>query len=158
MKHRHYLWAAVLLPILVLLGLVFCNEFDNRHSKEFVLKVTGYDPRHLLAGHYLIYRVEYGVPTPCHDPKARPRHAMMCLKPLHAMKNISEKSSCSLFISGYCRGQDFIAGIERFYIPATESARLDQLVRGGEVKLVVTITPSGKARPAHLFINGESFY
>jgi uncharacterized membrane-anchored protein len=158
MKQRHYLWISILLPILVLFSLVMSHEYDKRHSQEVVFKISGYDPRDLLAGHYLIYRVEYGAPTPCQDPKVRPQQAIMCLKPLRALKSFSEKSSCSLSIVGYCRGQEFLAGIERFYIPATESQRLDRLVRNGEVKLVVRITPRGKASASHLLINGESFY
>lgn len=153
MSHKFRWIMAVLLPIAILGSLVARNEWLYRHAEEVVLPISGYDPRDILAGHYLTYQVEYGVPTPCQSNSRRSQGTLyMCLKPAKVIRDPRDLENCSLYIRGHCQWNRFVAGIERYYVPEAEAENLDKLIRKGQVKLVVRVSPNGHARAARLVV------
>lgn len=128
---------AVFFPLLVMTGWVFSLYFSEMLGTEIRLKITGYDPRDLLSGHYLRYSVDYGVPA-----------ALLCALENHARSpgafiddslqrcicfkdpNVKEDNKafwvglcedkpigCDLYLEGQCKYGRFLAGIERYYFP-----------------------------------------
>ena len=62
-QRRHLILSTLvlILPLLVLGGIILKNERDIASAKTWRVKITGYDPRDLLYGHYLSFRFDWGV-------------------------------------------------------------------------------------------------
>lgn len=123
---------AALIPALALLGWVGLNETRLRSGEEFVLPITGYDPRDLLSGHYLRFQILYP----------------------------SEEGDCPAY-RGHCEYGRFVsrANINRYYIPEVDAEWLDEMLRKGERKadIVVVISSAGKVYLKDLRFDGKSW-
>lgn len=49
----------VFLPVLILLLWVATIEIQIHQGQEVVVRIKGYDPRDLLAGHYILYQLDW---------------------------------------------------------------------------------------------------
>jgi len=149
--------AVLVFPILALMFLTGYKSYLWNTGQEVILPITGYDPRDLLSGHYLTYRVEYGIENLCGNQnghRKRGRDGYVCLNPKQF--SFYPMDSCTLVIKGSCDGFNrFEAGIERYYIPEDRAKPLDKDVREGKASIVVSVQPSGKAQIKDLLIDGK---
>jgi uncharacterized membrane-anchored protein len=114
--------AAVLLPFLILLAWWLKIAFTLSSGQVVAFGVTGYDPRDLLSGHYLTYRVQYFPEEPCQNVFEQQE---LCLCFGSEADETTWKGSCSAlpssacerYLKGQCINGRFEAGIERYYIP-----------------------------------------
>ncbi len=143
---------ALIIPILVLAVWVGYKQFTFSIGKEITLPIMGYDPRDLLSGHYLTYRIDYGIGGICAG-SFRGQDGYVCLSP----KRFSSwrPENCKLMIKGFCSRSQFIAGIERYYVPEKDAKRLEGLVQSGEASIVLSVSPIGEAQIKDLLINGK---
>lgn len=118
------------------------------------LPVSGIDPRDLLSGHYLIYRVDYGAPVDC---SAKQRDWCLCMDGEQNGKNIltyqalcSTMDSCARKLRGNCLSGRFDAGIEQFFFP--EEHRQALAVVPPDSSIVVALTPSGRPTVKDLLV------
>ncbi len=139
---RLALAAAVALPILVLAGLVWYQEHLLARGTRVILDIKGYDPRDLLSGHYLRYRVDWGV-EPCLYHSDRP--VWICLRPRGKSAFNGPPPGCRLFVRAHCRDGRVVAGVERYYVPESEAAELDERLRSQGMRLEIAVTPDGRA-------------
>src|SRR5688500_12794531 len=105
---------SIIIPILALLAVTVYRHYMLISGKEVVLSITGYDPRSILSGHYLVYRVDYKVDGICHSDQQyeeNKRQGYVCLNP--QFFSYAEPTDCELFIKGVCRYTHFYAGIEQ---------------------------------------------
>ena len=163
MKNK-LLIAALIFPI-VILGLITVNKYAKvNFGTELTIPIKGFDPRDILSGHYLIYRIDYGPNANC-DYEKYTEDAYMCLKKTDG-KYSSEirrympahyKDKYLAVIRGECHKGRFKAGIERFYIPENAAIILDMVVRNGKGKIVLSVTPDGKAMVKDLLIDDKSW-
>jgi uncharacterized membrane-anchored protein len=138
-------------------GTTYTNWYDSSHGTEVKFRVQGYDPRDLLAGHYLTYRVDYGSRITCgqfsNDLDYINTQHCLCLTVDNAgvataATGATEscaaiKESCSLWLKGQCQYNDnFQAQIERFYIP--EGNRADNITTSENAQITVRISKSGR--------------
>lgn len=159
-----------ILWLLIGMGVWTYTEYKSATEGTLVeFEVGGYDPRDLLAGHYVIYRVNYGNEPICgvgadESKFAYSQNRCICLKvdPLDRLAVVSSvepcdrsnKPSCPLWIKGTCDYSGrFEAGIERFYIPEAYSQFL--LTVPAETRVVVNVTSKGRALVKDLKIAGE---
>ncbi|MBF0143154.1 MAG: GDYXXLXY domain-containing protein [Magnetococcales bacterium] len=158
---RYRLILSLLLPILALLGMVVGKESVRSLGAEVRLAIEGFDPRDLLSGHFLLYRVDYGPPV-CHSAPENPGGpvspveipAFVCLDEPRRF-GYDEPEGCRLAIRGSCQGGRFIAGIERFYIPEEYARSLDRVVRDKQGEILVRIGGRGGAQVVALLIDGK---
>lgn len=157
---------SLMLPIAFLCGLVAVKQWTLHQGIDIKLPIEGFDPRDLLAGHYLTYSVNYGVPV-CADstvgniPDPFAGHdipAYVCLKPAFFRFGKQFSPECTLAIRGVCRMFRFEAGIERFYIPENYARPLDLAVRNKNGEIIVSITDSGTAMVKELLIDGRPWH
>jgi uncharacterized membrane-anchored protein len=145
----------ILSPI-VWLGLLFAfKHYRLIAGTSVILRIKGYDPRDLLAGHYLQFQVEYpdeGV-CPRDLDKTSENGAFFCFDDNRFTGH--HRESCRLQIKGYCQSGNFLAGIERFYIPQEKAARLEQLIRDRTASIEVSVSRSGSAQIKDLLIDGK---
>ncbi|MBF0148112.1 MAG: GDYXXLXY domain-containing protein [Magnetococcales bacterium] len=157
--HNLRIILSLLLPILFFAALVAHKEWTLRHGIEVRLPIEGFDPRDLLAGHYLIYRINYGVLVCTNEHYDQEVPATVCLKPTVAFHSGQEPiAECHLWIKGTCRHNRFEAGIERFFIPEAYARPLDQAVRNKSGEIIVGVTASGTAMVKELLIDGSPWH
>ena len=154
MRTKSFLIIALLFPIITLLTLTSYKKHLLESGYVVTLKVSGYDPRDLLSGHYLIYTVDYGMNDLCRNYSTI-QSAYICLdtKTFSVMPDIS----CKHFIAGTCNYGRFEAGIEKFYIPEEKAVMLDKKIRGKQASIVISVSPGGHAQVKDLLIDGKSW-
>jgi uncharacterized membrane-anchored protein len=169
--NKRYLIIALAFPILILAALIFYKQAKVMIGNEIILPITGFDPRDILSGHYLIYRVDYGIYNDdiCHN-YGNNNDAYICLKkdnknPDTYTSTINsythptdlDDPKCFAVIKGKCKDGRFTAGIEKFFIPESYANSLDRAVRNSQGKIVLSVTKSGSAAIKDLLIDGKSW-
>jgi uncharacterized membrane-anchored protein len=131
-----------------------------------IIPISGYDPRDLLSGHYLTYRLDIKTEKGCSKYEYADGTVYLCLeKPDdgsvrgYPVENITEPASdeCAIVIKGKCRYNRFIAGVERFYIPEEHAEYLDAIIRKGKCSLKIKIDSKGNASIKDMLIDGKSW-
>lgn len=152
MKTKKALMMALLFPIIVLGALTAYRQYLFSYGDEVVLPIVGYDPRDLLSGHYLTYRIDYGVNGICASYSTRPT-AFVCLAP--KLFSYTEPANCSKLIRGVCNYGRFEAGIERYYVPEDKATYLQQQILAKSASVVLSVTPDGQAQVKDLLVDGQ---
>ena len=123
---------AVILPLLYLIGWCAVLEHHKSSGDIFRVRIGGYDPRDLIAGHYLQFQLNTAPQMPCRDYSAT-ESACVCyanssnagvVEPYWSGDCSSRPDSCSRYIAGTCRYGRFETPITRYYIPENYSAVL----------------------------------
>lgn len=154
MNRRGWLIVALVLPILALGTSAWLKSIQRASGVEVILPIEGFDPRDLLSGHYLTYRVDYGVEG-CPSDNGQ---ASICLRPRRGIYAEGElPADCTLFIHGQCENNLFNAGIERFYIPEEDSTMLEEKVRQNKGEIVLSVDTDGNAAIRDLLIEGKAW-
>lgn len=154
MRKQTFLFFALLLPIVILLALTFYKKHILESGTEVILPVSGYDPRDLISGHFIRYKVEYGVNNIC-PANAEHQTGYVCLD--NKTFSLSFPENCKLFIRGICKYSEFQAGIERYYIPENVAPDLDKNVKDNKASIILSVTSNGHAQVKALLINGKSW-
>ena len=155
-KTKKGLLIALIIPIISLAVLIGYKKYILSIGKEVILPITGYDPRDLLSGHYLIYTINYGVEDICRGMSYKlKKPGYVCLSTKTFSYNWPD--NCELLITGICNRSRFEAGIERYYVPEEEAKKLEDLVRSKEASIVLSVPRNGKAQIKDLLINGTSW-
>lgn len=154
MNKRTLLLVALILPIAALMVNAWMKSAQRSSGEEVILPIEGFDPRDLLSGHYLLYRVNFGLDSSCTEQGAE---AAVCLRPERKMYARNElPENCELFIQGYCDDSaTFVAGIERFYIPEEYAEALEKQVRDKQGEIVLSVDSQGNAAIRDLLIDGK---
>jgi uncharacterized membrane-anchored protein len=170
--NKRNLIISLIFPIIVLIGLIAYKQAKVMAGMKITLPITGFDPRDLLSGHYLIYRIDYGVKDDdyCYDYKNNGQDAYVCLQKesddpeayssqIFAGNNNDNPDyrPCFAVIKGKCKNGRFTAGIEKFFIPEEYAAPLDSAVRGRKGKIVLSVSKNGSAAIKDLLIDDKSW-
>ena len=156
--------AALLLfiPVMILLGWVISVQTAVSTGTPIVMPVRGFDPRDILAGHYLAVAVDYDAfASEFADRQGKQRwqkaEAFFC--PDIGKIVLNKPADCTVFIKGYCRYGRFNDNVSRFYIPEKLSRPLEQAVRKPEnnPQLLLSVSRDGRAFPRDLILDGLPF-
>lgn len=162
---RNAVIVALVLPLLaVCLGIVRAELFLSR-SQDFVFEIEGFDPRDLLRGHYLQFRLRLpNVPERerCVDDGSD--NCCLCLTrrggpdaPVSAERSTcaTAHASCDGALRTY-----YATTPQRFYVPEERAreleARLQAGMAAGKAHAVVAIDPHGNAVVRELRVAGVS--
>jgi uncharacterized membrane-anchored protein len=154
-RSRVGLITALLFPIVILLLLTAYKRHILTSGHEVIFPISGYDPRNLLSGHYITYRVDYGVDNLCAGI-ANIQQAYVCLAP--KVFSLTLPKECQLYIRGTCHVEQFRAGIEKYYIPENKAQYLDKQIRNKMASIVISVMPNGNAQVKNLLINGKVWH
>lgn len=163
---------ALVFPILGLGLITGFRAYKASSGHEMKFDVKGYDPRDLLSGHYVQYRVDYGPIAECdeledtiplkenEEPlKAKENNLETCVcysdpsEPTSGYwKSCDSVESCPVFIRGNCKYGRFEAGIEKFFIPENKSRYYDSVLRTQGGELTVKIDSGGQASIVDLIL------
>lgn len=165
--------AALLLfiPVMILLGWVISVQTAVSTGTQIVMPVQGFDPRDILAGHYLQVSVDYSSfknecprredcqskKTRCKSEYWKKTEAFFC--PDTGKIVLNKPADCTVFIKGVCHYGLFFDNISRFYIPEKLSRPLEQAVRKPEndPQLLLSVSRDGRAFPRDLILDGLPF-
>lgn len=153
-RSRKILIIVLLFPILILAALIAYKKHVIATGKEVILPISAYDPRDLLAGHYMVYQVDYGIINLCPN-KETTQITYICLDT--KISSDTKPSQCKLFIKGTCNYGRFTAGIERYYIPQQQAEFLSQEVRNKKASILISVMPNGHAQVKDLLLDGHSW-
>ena len=158
---RSFALVAVGLPLLLVVAGILRAEHHLRTSRVWHFEVTGYDPRDLLSGHYLRFRIVLGVEGV--ERACRERgECCLCLgdrgatqPPEVALASCDEaRSACD----GVVR-TDRLAEIERFYVPEEHAAvleeRLAEAQEARRARVLLSISADGHPQVSDLWIDGR---
>ena len=109
-------------------GMYYAHFVKN--ATEVVLPITGYDPRNLLSGHYIEFRIDWA--------KANCRQADW---------------------NGACPKGDF-SGVSRFYVPENKAHELERLINNHQYNTEILFAYQAGKRPVakELLIDGKPWY
>lgn len=156
LKQKKLLFA-IAFPIVLLLGLTLQKHTLRQTGVKRIFPISGYDPRDLLSGHYLIYAIDYGVGDLCRydssNYSSQQLDSHICFDTnTHTAGPVSP--SCQVAIRGECKGSRFVAGLERFYVPQEKALALERLIQSKKASIVVSIGDGGQAQVTDLLIEG----
>ena len=119
---------ALLLPFLIIFCWVMYYSNFVRNAKEVTLPILGYDPRNLLSGHYVDFRIDW-VNADC----------------------------MQLNWNGRCPVNDF-SGVNRFYVPEKFAHRIERLLNSRSSVQIVFAYEEGKTPVAKtMLIDGKDW-
>ena len=141
-----YLWCALLLPIVAFAGLTARAELLRASGPVFRVAITGYDPRDLLQGHYLRYRMQWPADGACDEATC-----CLCLR----TSGDHTRVECSM-ASKTCDAQlsrQIVEQGREFFIQEDTGPALEQAIRRGGGSLDLNVTSNGQIRVHELFID-----
>ena len=151
------------LPVLILLGWMFSVQAKISSGAVLDMPIRGYDPRDILAGHYLSVRVDFdSFESECKIKEKEKRRyhfdrpAFFCADSKRIVLNRPEQG-CEVFIEGSCPYDYFRSDVAtRFYISEKHARVLDRAVRdrGNKPMLRLSVTKDGRAFPVDLILEG----
>lgn len=146
---------AVLLAPFVIMGL-FLGWYVDRQTQGgqvWQVRISGYDPRDLLYGHYLTYRYDWAIEG---NAPVTQGPACLCLNP--SAPDHREPSSrlvscgephpqCQSVIGVYGHGDHYSlkpdSGVERYFIPEENAAQIESLLRDSSHKMRMALRVHG---------------
>ncbi|TGL62403.1 GDYXXLXY domain-containing protein [Leptospira sarikeiensis] len=162
MKRFYISIISIFLPILVLASVAFERELDLKNGKILILPITGYDPRDLLAGHYMQFQIDpkystdicqrndYVASVSGEDTKESrldKKEACVCFDSREPSEyevqffsdcsEILTSSSCWNYVKGECRYGNFQYPFRKYFIPEANAKELEDKLRepGARIQL-----------------------
>ncbi len=150
----------VMIPFILLCLLIARAEYHLSTGAQWDFAITGYDPRDLLRGHYLRFRVAYDWQEP-KEQCAGDRGCVYCLTdvgeqaPKVQIVNTHRAKQCD----GFMQYGDLQEPLNRFYIPETQARLAEDLLREARIDntayLRLSINKEGVPRIVDLLIDGR---
>jgi len=142
-----HLWLALLLPVVAFAGLVVRAELLRASGPVFRVAIAGYDPRDLLQGHYLRYRLHWPAGEACDGPTC-----CLCLQ----TSGVHTRIQCGV-ADAACDAQlsrQMVDQAREFFIQEGAGPALEQAIRRGQGAMALNVTPNGQVHVHELFIDG----
>jgi len=147
--------------LIPLLGIIFM--LGNSHLKyvtgiKYRVKITGYDPRDLIYGHYLSYRFQ--LMRTIHEHRhTKPEEMGYCLvkkTPDHEVSytlspdHKDSKATCTSWIPHH-----LIHKQQKYLIPEAEAPQLENALRKQDITVDLIVQSNGKFTVGELYIDGK---
>jgi len=138
MNKKYYWLIAFAIPLICLIGWSISLSIEQKSGQEVRLPITGYDPRDVLSGHYIQYKIDW------------------------------KRADCTQFPNGRCPDKNLFCKEARwgqqcrFYIPEENAHHLDDIFRARNktqdvFEVVYSYRPGRKAMAKQLLINGKDW-
>lgn len=137
---------AIIIPVFLMFAWVAQLSLITALGTQLQLKITGYDPRNLLSGHYLRYQVDYGTPLCTGGSAAEREQQCVCFSPTKTNEPAqvtwhgycpNKPKDCTVYLQGQCDYRTFTAGIERYYFPEIWAQYLNNVPKNATILLNV---------------------
>ncbi len=157
-------------PIALLAGLTAWKQARVAIGTTVVIPIAGFDPRDLLSGHYLTYRLDLtaGGADPCLEAPqdAAEEEVRVCIAADRGVMTAARRvpswetpdapgPGCAVLLRGRCESGRLVTGAERFYVPEEHAAALDRAVRSRRGAVVLVANRAGDVAVKDLLIEGK---
>lgn len=152
---------ALALPLVLLALMVGKAEMQLADSTVYYFEIEGYDPRDLLRGHYLRFRLQMNQEQAIESCDTRSEECCYCLEPGNReMPSPVRMATCST-AADMC--EDFVRtrplhALDRFYIPEEGRGQMErnlrEAARSDRAHLAVAVSSSGEPMIEALLVNG----
>lgn len=160
--------AALCLPFLLLAFILF-QGIQSFEGTEYRVRITGYDPRDVLRGHYIQFIYEWPTTSQCKPNEVcvacfsgNPMRPSIQLLSYDDQMKMVRDQNCNAYwrLNNVVSVKDVpqpSAEFLRFYIPELEAPLLEKRLRANEDKFEIGIIPhkDGTASLRNLYINDE---
>ena len=154
--------ASVSLPVLVILFGVFRGEQHVAEGTEWCFDVTGFDPRDLIHGHYINYRIDFHLDEQATTCAPGAEGCCYCLQQATVAGAPPQVSTLSCDAARTrCDGaldMRYLDHLHRYYVPEERAREVEQRLReaasDGLAQAVVSIDPSGRPLLLRLTVDG----
>jgi uncharacterized membrane-anchored protein len=153
---------ALLLPLVALLLLIVRAELVLMQGKRWTVAITGYDPRDLVRGHYLLFRLKWK-PASSLDEQcpSTSENCYLCLerqggdtsaRPEPTMRRVYpyQTKQCD---SAFPAATE--ENLHKYFIPEDKGAVLERAIREKEASLVLAVSATGEVVIKDLLLNDE---
>jgi len=155
------LFIIVMIPFILLSLLIARAEYHLSTGTQWDFAVTGYDPRDLLRGHYLRFKLSYDWQK-IHNECSGTKGCSYCLTDIG--KQVPKVQITDTPVAKQCDGfmqyDDLEEPLDRFYIPETQARLAEDLLRqagqNSTAYLRLSINKKGTPHIVDLFIDGQS--
>ena len=160
---RHWAIAALVMPLLFFALAILKAKRHLVEGETYRFAIGGYDPRDMLRGHYLRFRVTYDWEEDRgHCEVDASEDCCLCLMRSGDSPPGVVYATCDEARS-QCDGSLLASerdDMNRYYIPEEKAAEAEAFLRLGQSEanafIIVSITPDGRAQLVDLEIDGQS--
>lgn len=151
----------VMIPFILLCLLIARAEYHLNTGAQWDFAITGYDPRDLLRGHYLRFRIAYDWQE-IHNECNGEASCSYCLSDVgkQAPKVQIVPSHLAKQCDGFMQYDDLQTPLNRFYIAETQAQLAEDILRQARIDntayLRLSINKEGVPRIVDLLIDGQS--
>jgi uncharacterized membrane-anchored protein len=144
------------LPLIILLSTIAKSEYQIRSGETWAFKIGAYDPRDILKGQYLRFKVLWDWEKKG-NAQALKSNFCTCLKRKQETIKISKArcDSTPKTCDGFIRNK-YLSRIERYYIPEKKGKELEKQLRDKQAEIVLSINSNGYPVIKDLLIEGQS--
>jgi uncharacterized membrane-anchored protein len=145
---------ALALPIVAVALMAVRAEMVSRTGRAYRLKIEGYDPRDILSGQYLRYRVAFRWDAV--GDRCTAAECCYCLNGPEGEEPTANRVSCSARgASDAWFRETETERMQRFYIPEGRGAPLEKALRDKRAEIVVRISGNGSVVVQDLLLDGK---
>lgn len=165
---KRLLVAMALVDLLVFGGWI-AREQMARTGERIELPVDGYDPRDLLSGHYVQFRLvaerEAEAITRADPPAEASAESVaesvsVCIERgadgMHHVTHVRGPGEACTFITGTRKPYAVDFGVDRFYVDERRANEVGRVSEGPSTYLVVTVDAAGAIHPLDLVVGGKA--
>ena len=151
---------AVALPLVLLALMVARAEMQLADSTVYYFEIQGYDPRDLLRGHYMRFRLAVTPVETLESCAVGSADCCYCLEPGPAMPSLATLATCQTAAE---KCEDFVRtealhALDRFYIPEEGRRQMERNLRDAarhdRAHLAVAVSSSGEPLIQALLVDG----
>jgi uncharacterized membrane-anchored protein len=176
--------AAGLIQVALIVVMVFDRVRVLRDGTEVKLQTRPVDPRDFLRGDYVVlnYDISSVSAAALKDQPASSRHASVYVRlapnaeGFHSAVSVHDEpvavaapdvlirgrvvygANCGTEQRVFCEQLQLKYGIERYFVPEGEGRQIEQARRDGQVTMVASVTPAGRAAIKRLLVDGKPVY
>lgn len=153
---------AVALPTLAIVAAIARAELHRAEAKDWTFVAHGYDPRDLLRGHYVRFKIDFGEPSTGSACQESDADCCLCLfgSPGSGVPS-TQRMTCKQALA-QCDGilqTRAIRHLDRYYVPEDRARELDRRVRlagsRDQLRVIVAIDSTGHGEVRALLIGDE---
>jgi len=163
--------ASIGLAVVVPLLMAFQSSSDLANNPIIKVRITGYDPRDILHGHYMQFQYAWNWDENApayHDDHTHGTQACLCVEPkeidpkvrLMDCKAAKTDASCAHLIKGDSWGADNFTGPpSEYYVDENIALPLEKFFRESDktdFRIGLSLPPSGRAKIEKLYIDGKT--
>lgn len=150
-------------PIIVLSTLSIIHYKAINAEASVKIKITGYDPRHILQGHYMRFRFDWNIQDSRNSYAYKKTE--LCINEDKSSRGyqsriiLQEKryyNDCDYYIMNQSGSIKEFTDNYKYFIPQSHAPQLDKALRSGskQFEVELSITKDGVARLKELYIDG----